>query len=116
MVAAVCIDLESLGMRGRRALGDLDDSKRLAAPVRERVAEAIMRHAEQVVVLVAGHATVDREGLHKTNLRLLGRALAMLTPCPRSAWWTASTSGPPRLRTGGSWEATIEAPRSPLPR
>ena len=82
VVAAVCIDLEALGMRGRRALGDLDDSKRLAAPVRERVAEAIMRHAEQVVVLVAGHATVDRDGLHKTNLRLLGRALAMLAPCP----------------------------------
>jgi ribonuclease HII len=82
VVAAVCIDLEALGMRGRRALGDLDDSKRLAAPVRERVADAIMRHAEQVVVLVAGHATVDRDGLHKTNLRLLGRALAMVTPCP----------------------------------
>jgi ribonuclease HII len=82
VVAAVCIDLEGLSVRGRRALGDLDDSKRLTPDVRERVAEAIMRHAEQVVVLVAGHETVDRDGLHKTNLRLLGRALAMLRPCP----------------------------------
>lgn len=82
VVAAVCIDLEALGVRGRRALGELDDSKRLAPPVRERVAEAIMRHAEQVVVLLASHATVDRDGLHKTNLRLLARALAAVRPCP----------------------------------
>jgi ribonuclease HII len=82
VVAAVCIDLEGLGVRGRRALGDLDDSKRLTPAVRERLAEAIMRHAEQVVVLLASHATVDRDGLHKTNLRLLARALAAVQPCP----------------------------------
>ena len=35
-----------------------------------------MRHAEQVVVLVASPATIDRDGLHRTNLRLLARALA----------------------------------------
>jgi ribonuclease HII len=82
VVAAVCLDLEALGGRGRRALGDLDDSKRLAGPVRERVAAAVMRHAEQVVVLVAGPATIDRDGLHRTNLRLLREALARLAPCP----------------------------------
>lgn len=82
VVAAVCLDLEGLSVRGRRELGDLDDSKRLPTPVRERVAEAILRHAAQVVVMVAGPATIDRDGLHRTNLRLLGRALASLRPCP----------------------------------
>lgn len=82
VVAAVCLDLPSLDGAGRRALRDLDDSKRLAPDARERVAAAIMRHAQQVVVLSAGPATIDRDGLHRTNLRLLARALAALRPCP----------------------------------
>ena len=82
VVAAVCLDLEALTPRGRRSLGDLDDSKRLAPDVRERLAAAILRHAEQVAVLVASPATIDRDGLHRTNLRLLGEALAAIQPCP----------------------------------
>lgn len=82
VVAAVCLDLARLSPSGRRALADLDDSKRLAEDVRARVAEAVMRHAEQVVVLSASPTTIDRDGLHVTNLRLLGRALAALRPCP----------------------------------
>ena len=82
VVAAVCLDLEGLTPRGRRSLSDLDDSKRLTPDVRERVAGSILRHADQVVVLVASPATIDRDGLHRTNLRLLARALAALEPCP----------------------------------
>jgi len=82
VVAAVCLDIGALSPAARRALGDLDDSKRLAPDVRARVARAVMRHAEQVVLLVAGPATIDRDGLHRTNLRLLSRALAALRPCP----------------------------------
>jgi ribonuclease HII len=78
----VCLDLGALSPGARRALGDLDDSKRLAPDVRARVARAVMRHAEQVVVLMAGPATIDRDGLHRTNLRLLARALAAVQPCP----------------------------------
>ena len=82
VVSAVCLDLGSLTGAGRRALGDLDDSKRLRPDVRAHVADAVMRHAEQVVVLCASPATIDRDGLHRTNLRLLARALAALRPCP----------------------------------
>jgi len=82
VVAAVCLDLQGLTASGRRALGDLDDSKRLPPAVRARVADAVMRHAEQVVVLVASPATIDRDGLHRTNLRLMARALAAIRPCP----------------------------------
>jgi ribonuclease HII len=81
VVAAVCLDLDALAGPGRRALGDLDDSKRLRPEVRSRVADAVMRHAEQVVVLCASPATIDREGLHRTNLRLLARGLAAIDPC-----------------------------------
>jgi len=82
VVAAVCLDLEALSTAGRRALIDLDDSKKLTPAVRERVARAIMRHAEQVVVLTAAPATIDRDGLHRTNLRLLARALESISPRP----------------------------------
>ena len=82
VVAAVCLDIEGLVGSARRALADLDDSKRLPAVTRARMAEAVMRHAEQVVVLTASPATIDRDGLHVTNLRLLARALAAIAPCP----------------------------------
>jgi ribonuclease HII len=82
VVAAVCIDVRNIGRRARLALSDLDDSKRLAPAVRERLAGVILRAAEQVVVQVASPATIDRDGLHRTNLRLLAKALAALDPCP----------------------------------
>ena len=82
VAAAVCLDLEALSHAGRRALADLDDSKRLTPEVRERLAGVLWAHAAQVVVVSASAATVDRDGLHRTNLRLLARALAGLHPVP----------------------------------
>lgn len=82
VVAAVCLDLESLRGRPRRLLGDLDDSKRLSPETRERLAAVLMCHATQIVVAVAGPETIDRDGLHKTNLRLMREVLARLAPCP----------------------------------
>jgi ribonuclease HII len=83
VVAAVCLDLSRLDRRGRRELGDLDDSKRLLPEVRARLADAILSLADQVVVTMASPATIDRDGLHRTNLRLLGAALRALRPPPR---------------------------------
>jgi ribonuclease HII len=82
VAAAVCLDLHGLTPRARRSLADLDDSKQLPADVRARVARAILAVADQVVVMVASPATIDRDGLHRTNLRLLARALAALSPRP----------------------------------
>lgn len=82
VVAAVCLDLESLRGSARRSLTDLDDSKALTPAVRERVADAILRHADRVVVVSASCRTIDREGLHRTNLSLLARALTLLGPLP----------------------------------
>lgn len=82
VVASVCIDLGRLSRSQRLLLTDLDDSKRLAPPVRQRLAAAIARVADQVVVLSASSATIDRDGLHVTNLRLLRRSLELLDPVP----------------------------------
>ena len=82
VAAAVCVDLERLGRAGARALRDLDDSKRLSEPARERLAGELMRWADQVVVVAVGPATIDRRGLHRCNLDALARALAGIAPCP----------------------------------
>lgn len=92
--AAVCLDLAALRGRPRRLLHDLDDSKRLDARARARLAEVLLAHAPQVVVRVASPATIDRDGLHVTNLRLLGEALAALDPFPEVALVDGFRLGP----------------------
>jgi len=82
VAAAVVLDLRSIGRRARRDLAELDDSKRLTPQAREALAAAILVHARQVTVLAASAGTVDRDGLHRTNLRLLGRVLHALDPMP----------------------------------
>ncbi len=82
MAAAVAIDLGRLSRRGRLALGDLDDSKRVPAARRDALAEALWLYADQVVVVSASSATIDRDGLHVTNLRLMRDALSRLDPVP----------------------------------
>jgi ribonuclease HII len=94
VVSAVCLDLEAMTPSARRALRDLDDSKRLTAATRERVAYAVWRHATQVVVLSASAPTIDRDGLHRTNLRLMREALAALEPCPGIALVDGFRLGP----------------------
>jgi ribonuclease HII len=76
------LDLDSLKGKARRSLTDLDDSKALAPEVRQRVAEAILQYADGVVVVSASCRTIDREGLHRTNLALLARALTLLGDTP----------------------------------
>ncbi len=80
VVAAVAFDLEALSQGARRDLAGLDDSKRLTAATRASLATAILRHAQQVVVMAACAPTVDRDGLHRSNLRLLAECLASIDP------------------------------------
>jgi ribonuclease HII len=82
VAAAVCLDPRRLTRAERLQLGDLDDSKRLTARNRERLAAAVWMAADQVVVVAASAATIDREGLHRTNCDLLAAALAELDPRP----------------------------------
>ena len=80
VAAAVAFDLESLTRTARRDLAGLDDSKRLSAAVRATLASAILCHAQQIVVRAVCAPTIDRDGLHKSNLRLLADCLAALDP------------------------------------
>ncbi len=81
VVAGVAIDLAALTPRARRALTMLDDSKRLSSDVRDAVADAIVRHLPAVVVASASPATIDRDGLHVTNQRLMREIAFRLAPC-----------------------------------
>lgn len=75
VVAAVLLDLEAL--RGRRAatLARLNDSKQLGPEERERLLHAILRVAHGVVIEVVSPSEIDRNGLHRSNLRALAAAL-----------------------------------------
>jgi len=80
--AAVCLDYAALDRAARRTLAGLDDSKRLTRLRREELYTHIMRLARQVVVVFASPATIDREGLHRSNLKALASALERLDPSP----------------------------------
>jgi ribonuclease HII len=80
--AAVCLDYAALGEAGREALSGLDDSKRLTRERREALYEQIFRFSRQVVVVLFSPATIDRDGLHRCNLRALARCLERLDPAP----------------------------------
>lgn len=78
VAAGVAFNPHALGRRARADLRALDDSKRLSERARESLAAAIILHAERVVVRSACAPTIDRDGLHRSNLRLLAECLAGL--------------------------------------
>jgi len=66
-------------------LAGLGDSKKLAAKTRARLFPLIVREAARFTVISYSSRTIDRDGLHKTNLRALARSLEALEPCPEKA-------------------------------
>jgi ribonuclease HII len=58
----------------------LNDSKQVSAAGREELFGAVIGCAERVVVRVIPHGTIDREGLHRSNLAGLRGVLAELSP------------------------------------
>jgi len=82
VAAAVCFDLAALAGQDHVALAALDDSKKLTRHVREKLYDEILRRARQVVVVSCSPATIDRVGLHRCNIALLGRAAEALRPRP----------------------------------
>ncbi|MBU6363199.1 MAG: ribonuclease HII [Acidobacteria bacterium] len=82
VAAAVCLDLLAVGDDGMRELAALDDSKRLTPRRRAALVGVVMRHARQVVVVCASARSIDADGLHATNIRIMREALAALSPEP----------------------------------
>jgi ribonuclease HII len=80
VVAGVLLDLERLRDHRVRPLAFLNDSKQLEAGRREELYRAVLTCAERVTVRIFPPAVIDRDGLHRSNLRGLCEALWACQP------------------------------------
>jgi ribonuclease HII len=80
VVAGVLLDYECLRDHRVRPLALLNDSKQLSPALREQLFRAVLACAERVSVHVFPPQTIDRDGLHRTNLRGLREALWACQP------------------------------------
>jgi ribonuclease HII len=75
LAAAVLFDVEALTPAQIKDLRDLDDSKQHTAQAREQMYPLILETAKRVCVVSRSARSIDRRGLHKTNLSALADAL-----------------------------------------
>lgn len=68
-------DDPGLPPRVLNGLSRLDDSKKVPKLLRPALAAAIAEQVVSIAVIVRSPGTVDRDGLHRTNLAMLGEAL-----------------------------------------
>jgi ribonuclease HII len=80
VVAGVLLDHALLRGHRVRPLARLNDSKQLAPAEREVLFHAVHECAERVSVRVLPPGQIDRDGLHRSNLRGLREVLADLCP------------------------------------
>ena len=74
------LDFESLRDHRVRPLALLNDSKQVDSATRDELYRAVLACAEGVAVHVFPPAVIDRDGLHKSNLRGLREALWACQP------------------------------------
>jgi ribonuclease HII len=80
VVAGVLLDYDVLRGHRVRPLGSLNDSKQVDPEERERLFFAVMGAATRVAVRIVPAGSIDRDGLHRSNLRCLREVLHELTP------------------------------------
>ena len=80
VVAGVVFDYACLRDHRVRPLTLLNDSKQVTPEDREELFRAVARCATKISVQVISPETIDRVGLHRSNLNGLRRALAALAP------------------------------------
>jgi ribonuclease HII len=80
VVAGVLLDLACVRDHRARPLALLNDSKQVDPETREELYRAVMACAERVSVHVFPPGVIDRDGLHKSNLRGLRAALWACRP------------------------------------
>jgi ribonuclease HII len=80
VTAAVLFDYARLRDHRVRGLALLNDSKQLAPGEREQLFRAVAGCAERIAVRVIPPAVIDRDGLHRSNLRGLRETLGDLAP------------------------------------
>jgi ribonuclease HII len=80
VVAGVLLDYRELRGARVRPLATLNDSKQVPPPERECLFEAVAACASGISVRVVPPGTIDRSGLHRSNLAALRAVLADLCP------------------------------------
>jgi len=80
VTAAVLFDYDCLRDHRVRPLALLNDSKQLTGGERETLFRAVSGCAERIAVRIIPPAVIDRDGLHRSNLRGLRETLADLCP------------------------------------
>jgi ribonuclease HII len=80
VTAAVLFDYERLRDHRVRPLGLLNDSKQVTLENREALFRAVTACATRISVRVIPPDVIDRDGLHRSNLRGLRETLAALSP------------------------------------
>ena len=80
VTAAVLFDYECLRDHRVRPLGLLNDSKQVSPENRETLFRAVAGCASRISVRVIPPDVIDRDGLHRSNLRGLRETLAALCP------------------------------------
>jgi ribonuclease HII len=80
VVAGVLLDYDCLREHRVRPLALLNDSKQVSPALREELFYAVVACAERVSVHVFPPQVIDRDGLHRTNLRGLREALWACQP------------------------------------
>lgn len=80
VTAAVLFDYDCLRDHRVRPLALLNDSKQLTSGERENLFRAVSGCAEKIAVRIIPPSVIDRDGLHRSNLRGLRETLADLCP------------------------------------
>lgn len=80
VVAGVLLDYDTLRGHRVRRLAQLNDSKQVAPADRETLLLSVLDCAAHVAIRVIPPGEIDREGLHRSNLRGLREVLADLWP------------------------------------
>ena len=80
VVAGVLFDYACLRDHRVRPLALLNDSKQVSPEGREELFRAVRACAAKVVVLAIPATAIDRDGLHRSNVRALREVLAALCP------------------------------------
>jgi ribonuclease HII len=80
VVAGVLLDYDVLCGHRVRPLASLNDSKQVDPEERERLFSAVVGAATRVAVRIVPAGSIDRDGLHRSNLRCLREVLHELTP------------------------------------
>jgi ribonuclease HII len=115
VVAGVLLDYECLRDHRVRPLALLNDSKQVDPATRDELYRAVIACAERVSVHVYPAAVIDREGLHKSNLRGLRAALWACQPadvCLVDGFKLGPTAPPHRAVVDGDTKSAAIAAAS----